>query len=427
MARISPFVVIGKTIRTLARLRGGGSALPGLVLERLQPTFLRDSLGQLPLGVVLVTGTNGKTTTTKMIVELLRADGLRVLTNPSGSNFTRGIVASIIEMTNLDGTLDFDIAVIELDEAYAKQFVSRVKPAYVLALNVMRDQLDRFGEIETAAKMLKPVIESATKACVVNRDDPLLVECAAGLDSKDRPVHYFSVAPSLQAMFPSDDELQMRGVKPKIIPQASGDVELESIDGQSVTYLIGRTAYSAHLKLTGAYNFQNGAAALAMVRAILPEPNDRELISNLSEVSPAFGRGELLEVHGQPLQLVLVKNPAGFRLSLQSYIKPNRKYMIAINDNYADGRDMSWLWDVDFSGPLTESGVAMVSGQRAYDMALRLQYDEVLFNHVEPKIPLALKTFLLGEASPKVIFCTYTAMLNIRKELKQFTDVERVL
>ncbi|HEX4662678.1 MAG TPA: Mur ligase family protein, partial [Candidatus Saccharimonadales bacterium] len=113
MSRISPTVLLGKTIRYLARLRGGGSALPGLVVERLQPTFLHDSLDQLPRGIIIVTGTNGKTTTTKIIAELLKANDMRVLTNRSGSNFTRGIVATILEQMNLSGTLDYDIAVLE--------------------------------------------------------------------------------------------------------------------------------------------------------------------------------------------------------------------------------------------------------------------------------------------------------------------------
>jgi UDP-N-acetylmuramoylalanine-D-glutamate ligase len=183
MARISPTVLLGKTIRSLARLRGGGSALPGLVVEKIQPTFLHDSLDQLGHGVILVTGTNGKTTTTKMIAELFQAQGLRVLTNKTGSNFTRGIVAMIVEQMELDGTLPFDIAVLELDEAYAKKFVEKVRPHYVVALNVMRDQLDRFGEIDATARLLRPVMEAATDGLIVNRDDPLLVPIARELDT----------------------------------------------------------------------------------------------------------------------------------------------------------------------------------------------------------------------------------------------------
>lgn len=430
MPKISPVILVGKTIRQLARLRGGGSALPGLVLERLQPDFLQDSLGKLPKGVVVITGTNGKTTTTKMVTELLRANGLSVLTNKSGSNFTRGIVASIIEQTSLDGSLDFDIAVIELDEAYAKQFVTKVKPDYVLALNVMRDQLDRFGEVDAAAKLLRPVLEAASKACIINRDDPRLLGISEGLEKTGQTVHFFSVDSSLKSQFPSDDELQSRDEKRIAkVGQHAGDVVLKSIKGQTVTYAFGTHKVGADLSISGIYNYQNGAAALATVRAVLAKKtSDENLVTQLAEVKPAFGRGEKLLVNGQPVELVLVKNPAGFRLSLQSFVRPDQQYMIAINDNYADGRDMSWLWDVDFSA-LAEHGVGMVSGSRAYDMALRLQYDEVLMQSVEPHIPTALKRFLLGsDPTPKIIFCTYTAMIKLRSEMNKYAEsVERVL
>jgi len=428
MPRISPTVLLGKTIRTVARLRGGGSALPGLVVEKLQPDFLKSSLGQLSQGVVIITGTNGKTTTTKMVTELLRANGLRVLTNRTGSNFTRGIVAMVLEHMTFDGRLDYDIAVIELDEAYAKRFVQKVDPAYVVALNVMRDQLDRFGEIDTVAKILEPVMAAATRGVVVNNDDPLLRPIGESLQKAKKKVSFFGVTPELRHHFPTDDELQAKTKKTKIKSLHKNDVELAKIDGQMIGYNLSDKTVAAELKLQGTYNFQNAAAALAVTKMIVTTATPQLLIKQLAIITPAFGRGEKITINGQPVELVLVKNPAGFRLSLGSFIKPGQEYMIAINDAYADGRDMSWLWDVEF-GALQEQGVTMISGHRAYDMALRLQYDEVLFSLVEPSIPRALRHFLLaGQPVPKVIFCTYTAMLAIRKELRKYTgDLEGVL
>lgn len=428
MSRISPTVVLGKTIRHLARLRGGGSALPGLVVERLQPDFLKLALEQLPKGIVVVTGTNGKTTTTKMITELLRANELSVMTNRTGSNLTRGIVATVLEHMTLDGTLDYDIAVIELDEAYAKRFVQKIAPHYVVALNVMRDQLDRFGEIDTVAKLLEPVLEAATKKVIINRDDPLLGQIGTRLKLGDSPVAFFGVAGNLRSFFPTDDEIQARTNKRTAPRTTVNDVELHKIDGQTISYKIDNKIFTAALKLRGSYNFQNAAAALATVRAIMPKLKSNLIINQLAIIEPAFGRGEKLMVNNQPVELVLVKNPAGFRLSLSSFIKPGKEYMLAINDAYADGRDMSWLWDVEFDS-LRPSGVGVVTGKRAYDMALRLQYDEVLFSHVEPSINSGLRKFLLGgQPIPKVIFCTYTAMLAIRAELKKYTsDMEQVL
>jgi UDP-N-acetylmuramyl tripeptide synthase len=151
------------------------------------------------------------------------------------------------------------------------------------------------------------------------------------------------------------------------------------------------------------------------------------LLKDLATIQPAFGRGEKINIRGQSIELVLVKNPAGFRLSLASFVKPGHSYMIAINDAYADGRDMSWLWDVDFAS-LKDSDVAVISGVRAYDMALRLQYDEVMFAHVEPSIAEGLKRLIGSGGGPKVLFCSYTAMLAIREQLGKYADIlERAL
>lgn len=147
------------------------------------------------------------------------------------------------------------------------------------------------------------------------------------------------------------------------------------------------------------------------------------LLQSLAEVSPAFGRGESLTVAGQPLDLVLVKNPSGFRLGLSSFSADGVATMIAINDDYADGRDMSWLWDVSFES--LSPGVAMVSGVRAYDMALRLSYDDVGIDALDPDLKAALEAFLSAHPqTPKRIFCTYTAMLSLRRHLSAYTHVE---
>ena len=146
---------IGKGVRWASRItHHGGSAFPGKVVERVDPGFLRRTLAQLPLGVVLVSGTNGKTTTTRMVSMMLESLGLRVFTNPTGSNFTRGVVSALLQEVSAGGALDADIAVLELDEAYAVHFVEQVRPDYALLLNVMRDQLDRFGEIDNTARLL---------------------------------------------------------------------------------------------------------------------------------------------------------------------------------------------------------------------------------------------------------------------------------
>lgn len=416
--------LVGKSVKRLMRLRGGGSALPGLVVERLDPHFLPRALSDLPYGVVVISGTNGKTTTTKMVVQLLRAHGLTVFTNPSGSNFTRGIAAALIDKVDDKGKLVADVAVLELDEAHAVHFVKLVKPRFSLILNVLRDQLDRFGEIDHTAKLLQRIVDATTEGVVLNREDSLVRAMAPD----NKKVQYFGLSTDLRALFPSDAE--MHGGKSSNEKQPHphrGDVILEKVAGRTATFAFGTTEQKpVELKIDGVYNVLNAAGALALARMIcgLGADESKTLLAELSEVKPAFGRGEAILIDGEPLEIVLVKNPSGFRLALRSYDDSPASTMIAINDNYADGRDMSWLWDVSFES--LRPAVMMVSGIRAYDMALRLQYDQVDVSHVEPDLAKALRAFIDHTSGRRRIYCTYTAMLSLRRELAKSYPVEAI-
>jgi UDP-N-acetylmuramyl tripeptide synthase len=418
-----PYVtLLGKAVRYVARLRGGGSALPGLFVEKIDPAFIKRTLEQLPQGVVVISGTNGKTTTTKIVVELLESQGLKVFTNRTGSNFTRGVAAALLGEVDNRGNLEADIAVLELDEAHAIPFVNAIPPKYSLLLNVMRDQLDRFGEIDTTAKLLAQIASRTTDTVVLNREDPRVLALA---DNLHQQVTYFGLAPALKKLFPSDDDMRT-GSKSgqQSLPQAL--VVLKAFKDQHASFVVGNRTIETDLQLSGIYNIYNAAAALALVSEITGDKLDiNALSSRLADVHPAFGRGETLMIGDQPLELVLVKNPSGFRLSLASFKSEGYKTMIAVNDQYADGRDMSWLWDVDFDS-LREQGVEMVSGIRAYDMALRLQYDEVPVARIISNTDDALRTFLADTEHPKRIFCTYTAMLALRRELSKITRVEQI-
>lgn len=413
--------ILGKTVRNVAKLRGGGSALPGLVVEKIDPDFIKNTLASLPLGVVVISGTNGKTTTTKMVVELLEGQGLKVFTNKTGSNFTRGVAAALLGEIDIKGRLHADVAVLELDEAHAVHFVNKIPPKYSLILNVMRDQLDRFGEIDHTANLLRQIANTTTDKIVLNREDARVAGIAKSID--EDKVAFFGLDKSLLKTFPSDDNLHNDSSKTRNNIEA--DVTLSKFDGKSATFLINNQEINTDLKLTGIYNVFNAAAALALVRAMIGDIiNQDKLIKSLSNVTPAFGRGEKLILNGQPLELVLVKNPSGFRLGLKSFDPSKYATMIAVNDNYADGRDMSWLWDVDFTS-LKKTGVSQISGARAYDMALRLQYDEVPIKNVETNLKKALNNFIKNNSSkPKRIYCTYTAMLSIRRSLNKITHVE---
>ncbi|MBE0011458.1 MULTISPECIES: Mur ligase family protein [unclassified Arthrobacter] len=420
-----PFsVLVGKAVRRISRLRGGGSALPGLVVEKIDPGFMGRALSGLPHGVVVISGTNGKTTTTKMVVELLQGQGLTVFTNRTGSNFTRGVAAALLGEVNWRGRLKADIAVLELDEAHAVHFVKLVPPTHCLLLNVLRDQLDRFGEIDQTTRLLEQIAAKTTGTVVLNREDPRVAGIASTVH--DAEITYFGLDASLRSTFPNDDELRgdIGVAPPSSLP---ADVILEHVDGNTAMFLTDGESTSVDLRLRGVYNIFNAAAALAMARTVLGGAINRAaLFASLATVEPAFGRGESLVVDGKPLELVLVKNPSGFRLGLKSFDAAGYATMIAINDNYADGRDMSWLWDVDFDS-LGLAGVDMVSGVRAYDMALRLKYDDVDVRAVEPDTTAALKAFISAtHDQPKRIFCTYTAMLAVRRDLSKITTVEVV-
>jgi UDP-N-acetylmuramyl tripeptide synthase len=409
----------GRSARLLTKIKGsGGSALPGLVIEKFEPNFLSQVLSNLPNGVVVISGTNGKTTTTKIVADLLIESGLKVFTNPTGSNFTRGIASAVFTEVEKTGKFDFDIAVLELDEAHAVHFVHKVAPKYCLLLNVLRDQLDRFGEIDTTAKFLKTVAETTTNGVVININDPLLNKIRFG----DKATHFFGYDPKLAKLFPSDDELY--GIKPKSAQKklTKPDVILKKIDADEVEFNIGKTS----LQLRGAHNALNSAGALALVKVILGSKfNAKKILARLAGVKPAFGRGEIVNVNGKNVELVLVKNPAGFRVALASQRNNDAESMIAINDNFADGRDVSWLWDVDFT---SLNHVAVVSGIRAYDMALRLQCDGVTFGLVNTNLRQALSKFISESSTENLqIYCTYTAMLKLRRCLSLVAKVEKVL
>lgn len=427
--------LLGQGVRWASSLRGGGSAFPGLVMEKLHPRFVSEELAKLPHGVVVISGTNGKTTTTKMAVQLLRSQGLRVFTNRTGSNFVRGVAASLLAEMNAFGRLDADVAVLELDEAHAVHFVKQVKPRYALLLNVMRDQLDRFGEIDTTRRMLSQVAKATTGTVVLNREDPRIASLADDV-AADATIEWFGLSDALRPMFPSDDD--MRDVLRQTedveldseqlsVARPQADVVLTAVKANSVDLDVHGEQHSATIDLYGVYNQYNAAAALALSLQVLGETADvASLVDELSRVTPAFGRGETVTVEGKPLQLLLVKNPAGFRLSLASASADDYATMVAINDAYADGRDVSWLWDVDFDS-LRAGGVDIVSGVRAWDMALRLDYDLVEVGSVEPDLETALKKFIAGAGDrPMRIFCTYTAMLSLRKILGGMTHVDAI-
>lgn len=398
-------ILLGKGVKQISKLKGSnGSALPGLIVEKTDKNFIRKVLSGLPYGVVVVSGTNGKTTTTKIITELLEHQGLKVFTNKTGSNFVRGVISAILDGISITGKFDYDIAVLELDEAYAVKFCDVADVDYSLLLNVQRDQLDRFGEIDYTAELLQKLASKTKKTVVLNREDPRVSKIEAKSKS------FFGLSSKMVKFFPSDDCLL--SVEDAAVSETEAKVVFESLEGRNAEYTFGSSTYGCTLTLKGNYNAYNAAGALALCLEILPDASPEKLVNDLAGVKSAFGRGEDFVINGTDVELLLVKNPSAFQLSLTSFAGDGYEYMICINDKDADGRDVSWLWNVDFTC-LDE--VKCVSGIRAADMALRLKYDGVKVGEVEEDLAKALEVFTSGSDKPKRIFSTYTSMLELRK------------
>ncbi len=406
---------IGKIVQAALRLLGRtGGTLPGKVVETAFPGYLARRLATLPEGVVVVSGTNGKTTTTKMLAHVLGAER-RVLTNPTGSNFTRGVVTAVAEQSSWGGHLDCDVAVIELDEAYAALFVEQVRPRATVILNVMRDQMDRFGEIDHTARLLAKAVAATTDLVVLNADDPRVLalreHVAPGVQ-----VRWFGVGADLRDTFRTDDELHVAAVAAPTPDGPVRDVELLASRPEQASYRVGEQVLDVALKVGGVHNAQNAAAVLSAAVALGEAPHT--VTQALAGVEAAFGRGQRLVIEGRTVVLQLAKNPGGFRLALLSGADLDVAVSVfAINDDYADGRDVSWLWDVDFSGV---TGAVVAAGTRATDMALRLHYDGIEVAFTEPEVVAAVHRAvgLAPVGGTVVVYTTYTAMWTLHEHYR---------
>jgi UDP-N-acetylmuramyl tripeptide synthase len=318
--------------------------------------------------------------------------------------------------------LDYDIAVLEVDELYSVEFAAKIAPDYALVLNLFRDQLDRFGEIDLTSRFLDGLAERVKRQLVLNREDPYVrrLDRSARIEAK-----YFGVSSKIRLLVKNDDELYSNDDHSfEYLPFA--EFVLTDYHRHSIEFnRAGQETSSVNFRLLGVHNALNAIAALALTSQVLGARFNLEKAKlALSKARPAFGRGEVVEIKGRAIEIMLVKNPSGFRYALQDDKSTELQRMIAINDDFADGRDVSWLWDVDFRG-LSRFGVEIVSGVRAEDMALRLAYDEVNVGRVLDNLPTALN-YALGLAKPLRIYCTYTAMLALRQALGKLVSVKAI-
>lgn len=439
-------ILLGKLVKHLSRfLRiGGGTAAPGLIALYLDPALIQKITKNIPQGSIVITGTNGKTTTSRMLSEILRKEGLSPIHNRAGSNLLRGIASTLVEKANLLGKLGADIAIWEVDEAAMPQAILATRPKVIVITNLFRDQLDRYGEIDKLKKLWQEALKKTPATLILNSDDPAVAHL--GHKRKGRVI-YFGLS----------DTKQGRGVLPRIAdakycpscatpllyeivyashmgdyrclkcghtkPQPQVTTEkITKLEPDKVEFILAAKNKEAQISLAvgGLYNIYNALAAASCAYSLGIKA--KSIRDGLSSFKAAFGRVEKIYVNGKTLSLYLVKNPTGFNEVINTLFSKavKRSVLIAINDKIADGRDVSWLWDVDFEKLKGKLKSLTITGIRAQDLALRLKYAGVANNfYINNDYEKAIQKALRGKDKNLYLLPTYTAMLEIRKALNK--------
>jgi UDP-N-acetylmuramyl tripeptide synthase len=419
--RYLPAILIGRLVRFAVRLvrPGGGSALPGLVLGKLAPNLVFKILNSFEHGLVVVTGTAGKSTTTKMVVAIVRAHGLEVFTNPSTANIEQGFFSTIIKQGDLFGRVPGSIAILEMDEGHAAQIVEQVKPKTSVILNVFEDQLDRFIDPALVRDKLANVAKATTGKVLLNGDDQncLLI----GNELKEGSVDYFGIAESVVR----SSKAQM-GYAPTYLPeinQPAIDSLVVGLKDKRVSVSVSGSAIDFDLPNRGLHFALDAIAALVTAKEILGK--DFSLIKSaqvLDELPPVFSRGEIKEIEGDLVEFILVQNPPSMQLNLDNLSPDLDQVFFAIG---RDVHDPSWMWTVDLHNL---KHVRVVSGFNYADAALLLAYNEIPVDVIESDYFKAIDDFF---ALPKpangikTVIYSADAMRRLRRYLG-FTDPEDV-
>jgi UDP-N-acetylmuramyl tripeptide synthase len=442
-ARKTAAVLAGKATGALSRItkRGGGTTLPGDVARAIDPKILTKLAADLTQGSIVITGTNGKTTTARLLSHLLEGAGHKVVSNRAGANLIFGATAAALNEAAHTGHLKADWGVFEIDEASLPKAVEEIKPKATVVLNLFRDQLDRYGELESIAKKIEQALIAMPEesAKILNADDPRVAEI--GMNLSTTPLWYglddTSVAATelphaadartcpkcgasltFTAVYVGHDGVyhcpnnDFERPKPAITAR---NIKLNGFESFAATIDNQRL----EVPLGGLYNTYNVLAAFAVARTLGLEPHD--IADRLKNFSAAFGRQERMEFRGRHLNLVLSKNPAGFNETLRTAVElaKGTSFLIALNDRKADGTDVSWIWDVDFEQLKAAATVVGPAGPTAHDLAVRLKYAGVPAAppETDPGKALDLLIKLTNAGDTAHLLCTYTAMLDLRAEL----------
>ncbi len=428
--RLGFAVLTAKTVTFVVRsLRlGAASVLPGEIARRIQPKLLQLLSCQVKQDVILIAGTNGKTTTSLLLRTMLERQGWRVAHNATGANLENGLMTALLANTNYIGQLNADYAILEVDENIVPRVLAPIQPRIVLCLNLFRDQLDRYGEVDTISRRWGSAIASLPPetAIVANADDPTLSYMGQQLKQKvlffglSEPEHYLDEIPhAVDSIYcPSCGHLlAYQGVYLSHL----GDYECPSCGFHKGQLSINSHKYPQIL--IGLYNKYNTlAAVLAAQQLGVDETTIRDTISNFQA---AFGRAEELEVNGKRVRILLSKNPVGMNETIRAVNQAGgQTKLLVLNDRIPDGTDVSWIWDVDTEKLVERGGTLVVSGDRLYDMALRLRYSQPDSHNdmqliVKEDLKEAIATALEHTPADETlhILPTYSAMLEVREVL----------
>ncbi|TAJ46266.1 MAG: DUF1727 domain-containing protein [Herbiconiux sp.] len=427
--RTSAAVLVGRAVRVAARLRGGGSAIPGNIALKIDPAFLERTIARIPKGVVAVSGSNGKSTTTNMLAAIIRAHGLKVFTNPSGGNLPQGIASALLSEVSVGGHLDADIAILEVDEGYGTRLAELLKPRTVLLLNIQIDQLNRYHEPDRVAAMLGRVAATSTEGLILNREDNFLVDMDTRIPSRPgRAVSFFGGLPELVEPaghgVASADRFDESAAAPG---SRAAAVEVVALNGARATLSIesavlpsapdeaSRTEIEVRLPSRGLHYALDAAGAAATARSVLGEQFRPELVSEaLDTLATVYGRGELLDVAGEQIEIIMMKNPASLQLNLDSLEAAPEQVFLAVDEGTPDP---SWIYDIDFSALDHVDGI---TGSKAWQFAVRFGYLGIPVGSVDLDVRAALKAFLAlpkPATGHKVMILNYEQMMLIRKIL----------
>ncbi|MEH2173482.1 Mur ligase family protein [Nostoc sp.] len=428
--RLGFAVSVAKSITFIVRsLRlGAASVLPGSIARRIEPKLLQLLSQQVKNGVILIAGTNGKTTTALLLCTILERKGFRVTHNSTGANLENGLMTALLESTNLLGTLNTDYAILEVDENIVPKVLAPLQPRIILCLNLFRDQLDRYGEVDTISKRWTKVISTLPAETVVipNADDPTLSNLGQQLPQRvlffglNEPEHYLEAIPhAVDSIYcpKCGHSLDYKGVYLSHL----GDFTCPKCGFSKSKPTLESTEWSQIL--VGLYNKYNTlAAATAAIELGVDEATIRDTINNFQA---AFGRAEDLVINGKRVRILLSKNPVGTNETIRVVTQSTDKTtLLVLNDRTPDGTDVSWIWDVDTEKLVERGGTLVVSGDRVYDMALRLRYSQKSLESnlnliVEEDLRQAIATALehTPENETLHILPTYSAMLEVREVL----------